>query len=200
MNKSNREGAMKKVCFVAILLFCLSCFAHLAFADVWLDAVISFDQPEGSSTTNNIPSYALGPDDGYYVSIDIPETLILAFTDNSAYNGIGYDIRIREVGADRSYVDVYGSKDGLDWFYFGQVGGGFYDNNDYFIDLHGSGMNYLNYLKFVGLDNAGTSAGFDLDAVEALNSGPNVPIPSAAWLFGSGMIGLAGLRKKFRKS
>jgi len=41
---------------------------------VWLDEVVSFDQPAGSNTTAGIndPTAALGASDALYVSIDIP--------------------------------------------------------------------------------------------------------------------------------
>ena len=32
------------------------------------------------------------------------------------------------------------------------------------------------------------------------NDNPTVPIPAAAWLLGSGLVGLLGIRKRFRKS
>jgi hypothetical protein len=46
-----------------------------------------------------------------------------------------------------------------------------------------------------GLDIFGASAGFDLDAV-SISSPAAVPVPAAAWLFGSGLLGFAGLRKR----
>ena len=86
---------MKKTTVVFLLLFSVFVLGTPGFAaTVWLDAVISFDQPTGSSTTNNDPTTALGPDDDNFVSIDIPETLILAFTDNSALDGTGNDLRV----------------------------------------------------------------------------------------------------------
>ena len=189
---------MKKITFVFVLLFLLFVVGAPSFAGtVWLDEVILFDQPAGSSTRHNDPTTALGPDDGGFVSIDIPETLILAFTDNSALDDTGYDLRIREYGNDSSHAFVYGSRNSVDWtFLIDAVGAG--TQTDIFIDLQGSGLNYVNYLKFEGRDNKGRSPGFDLDAVEALNSGPYVPIPGAIWLLGSGLIGLVGFRKKLR--
>ena len=160
--------------------------------------VISFDQPTGSSTSGNGPTAALGPDDNIYVSIDIPETLILAFTDNSALDGTGNDLRVREFGNDDSQASVYGSRNGADWTFL-TTATSTSDQTDILIDLQSSGLGYVNYLKFEGIDNKGTSAGFDLDAVEALNSGPYVPIPSTILLLGSGLIGFIGLRRRFRK-
>ena len=175
---------MKKTTFVFVLLFSVFVLGTPSFAaTVWLDEVISFDQPTGSYTSHNDPTTALGPDDDNFVSIDIPETLVLAFTDNSALDDTGYDLRIREYGNDSSHAFVYGSKNGIDWtFLIDAIGAG--NRTDVFIDLQDSGLGYVNYLKFEGRDNKGGSPGFDLDAVEALNSGPPVPVPSAIWLLG----------------
>ena len=83
--------------------------------------------------------------------------------------------------------------DNSNYVYLGQASGNVeYDIADY------PDLEFINYVRFVGLDNGGGSAGFDLDAVEALNSGAHVPIPGAVWLLGSGLIGLAGLKKKLK--
>ena len=192
----------KKVlaCLATGLLFLggySTCFA----STVWLDEVILFDQPSGSSNEGNPPIEALGASDATggssgtgFVSIDIPEILIVAFTDNSAIDGSGNDIRIYEYLNGDSLVDVHGSMDNSTYVYLGRLNGTIeYDIADY-VDLH-----FINYLKFVGLDNGGGSAGFDLDAVEALNSGAHVPIPGAVWMLGSGIIGLAGFGFKRNK-
>ena len=189
---------MKKITSVAVFLLIIFIFAAPGFADtVWLDEVVLFDQPSGSSTEANDPTRALGADDNVYVSIDIPEILILAFTDNTAFDGTGNDLRIREYGNDSSRAKVYGSENGADWVFLIEAVGN-YTYNDIFVDFNGLGLSYVNYLKFEGLDNLGSSDGFDLDAVEALNSGAHVPIPGAAWLLGSGLIGLIGLRRKIK--
>jgi len=41
----------------------------------------------------------------------------------------------------------------------------------------------------------------DLDgmSVHVILSGSRIPIPGAIWLLGSGLIGLVGFRRKFRK-
>jgi hypothetical protein len=196
---------MKKRLFLSfILLFSILCTNIFASTveDPWLDTVISFIQPAGSSTAKNNPNDALGPIDSGYVSIDIPETLVLAFTNNSAYDGGGNDLRIREVGNDSAHANVYGSKNGSDWVFLVEAvgsGSGVGNYTDIYVDLAGLGLTYVNYLKFEGLDNRGTFAGFDLDAVVALNSGAPVPIPGAGLLFCTGLIALAGLRKKLKR-
>ena len=81
---------MKSLVFLVLLIVFLTCNANAS--DPWLDEVISFEQPPGSSNDGGIPTDALGPPDAGnglgYVSIDIPETLIVAFTDNSVIDGV----------------------------------------------------------------------------------------------------------------
>jgi hypothetical protein len=170
---------MKKV-GTFLITICVVILSGFVQADPWLDVVISFNQPAGSSTARNDPTNALGPINSDYVAIDIPETLILAFTDNSAFDGAGNDLRIREQGNDGARANVYGSMNGSDWVFLIEAvgsGSGLGNYTDIFVDLDGLGLNYVNYLKFEGLDNRGTYAGFDLDAVEALNSGTHVILP-----------------------
>jgi hypothetical protein len=185
---------MKKMTFAFVLLFFVFVVAVPSFAGtVWLDEVISFDRPPESSDDGGLPECALGPDDNKFVSVDIPETLILAFTDNSALDGLGNDIHVYQCIAGDSDVDIYASENNTDYVYLGRTDRDVeYDLLDYF------GLDYVNYLKFVGLDDGGSKDGFDLDAVKALNSGPYVPIPGAIWLLGSGLIGFVGFRKKLR--
>jgi hypothetical protein len=190
---------MKKMPAIVLslcLLFSVFMFPFECFADVWLDEIILFDQPDGSSTQGGPASYALGANDNKYVSVDIPETLILAFTDNTAYNGNGNDIKIYQYAYGDSDVAIYASMDNITYVYLGQT-----DRNVEY-DLSDYGLSYVNYIKFVGLDDGGTSAGYDLDAVEALNSGVHqnpVPLPAAIYLLGSGLVGLIGVRRKFEK-
>jgi hypothetical protein len=40
---------------------------------------------------------------------------------------------------------------------------------------------------------------FEIVVSEGINNSPAVPIPSAAWLLGTGLIGIVGIRRKFKK-
>ncbi len=176
---------------IAVVL--LGSQACLAAGTVWLDEVVLFDQPAGSSTNANDPTDALGANDTLYVSVDIPETLILAFTDNTADDGAGNDLKVWQVIAGDSDVDVYGSEDNITYVLLGRI------DRDTEFDLSGTGLDYVNFVRFVGLDNGGGSQGFDLDAVEALNSVDHiseppvgtVPAPGAILLgsLGAGLVG-----------
>jgi hypothetical protein len=168
LNIFKRRHSVKKPSsfFIVLFVICLTSYVHAA--DPWIDAVVSFYQPPGSSTSRNDPNDALEANDGAYVSIDIPEILTLAFTDNTAMDGDGDDILIYEIGADNSYIDIFGSEDGFEWVFLANGTGNIY------IDLQGTSLSYVNFLKFVGLDDLGTYPGYDLDAVEALNSGDHI--------------------------
>ena len=89
-------------------------------------------------------------------------------------------------------ADIYGSQNGIDWIFLVAA------VEDAYIDLSGTGFAYVGYLKLEGKDNRGTSSGYDLDAVLALNSAP-IPIPGTLCLLATGLIGLAGFSRKFRK-
>lgn len=189
----------KLLVLLSVVLLILVLGVTQSSADVYLDMVISFDQPAGSEVVAwQLPGFALGEpeDDGvHFISIDLPETLIVAFTDNTAIDGPGDDIKVFEVGGHVETVQIYASMDNISYIYLGNPSGIVsYDISSY------DNLDYINYLKFVG-DWVGTDVGtegYDLDAVEALNSGTHIPIPSAVWLLGSGLIGIIGIRRKFR--
>jgi hypothetical protein len=177
------------VCAMAVALSSQAC---LGVSTPWVDGVVSFDQPEGSSSEGGPPSACLGAPDHLFVSIDVPETLIVAFTDNRVYDGPGDDVWIYEAWDCGASVAVYGRRVDGPCTYLGMItnSAGF-DIADY------PGLEYLDLRRFVGLDDSGTSPGYDLDAIEALNSidvttaNGCTPAPGAVVLcaVGGGLVG-----------
>ncbi len=157
----------------------------------WADTVVGFLQPDGSSNAGGPPSAALGAPDGVFVSVDTPEELTIAFTDNRVFDGPGDDLFITEAGNCGASIDVFGRRPGGPFVFLGQI------TNSAGIDLADHlGLNIIESLKFIGVDDSGDFPGFELDAVEALNSRafPNnecIPAPGAAvlGLIGVGLVG-----------
>ena len=52
-------------------------------------------------------------------------------------------------------------------------------------------------MKKVTIESIGPGAGVGLDDLVFCHPEP-VPVPAAVWLLGSGLVGLIGLRRKFR--
>jgi hypothetical protein len=170
----------------------------------WLDSVVSFEQPAGSSHAGGLPSAALGTPDGLYVTIDEPEVLTLAFGDNRVYDGPGDDLWIYAVGSENTLVKVNGRFEGGACTFLEMV------NTSGGIDLADYDLPYLDYIRFSGIDDKSGYPGFNLDAVVALNSvavgsdpdpGPDpdsgaVPVPGALLLGGVGTGLVTRLRRR----
>jgi len=94
-------------------------------------------------------------------------------------------------------VDVYAGQDYVTYLHLGTIrGGDELDLVDY-PDLH-----YVNYVKFVGLDDDGEHPGYDLDVFEALHPvvyiGPDngTPTPGVVLLGVIGMNSVAWLQRR----
>lgn len=190
---------MKKCFFATLLVLFVAGLVHAKpTLDPWADEVVLFDQPDGSNHFSGAddPANALGANDGKCVAVDIPEVLILKFSDNVIYDGEGNDIYVYQWVAGDSSIDIFGSSNNNSYSYLGSTrGNAYFDLADY------PELNTLSYIKFVGVDNGGTAPGYDLDAVKGLNnqpvnSCPTVPAPGAAAL---AMIGIGCVRYFRRK-
>jgi hypothetical protein len=133
-------------------------------ATPWLDSVVSFEQPAGSSSAGGLPSAALGTPDGLYVTIDEPEVLTLAFGDNRVFDGPGDDLWVYAVGDENTLVKVNGRFEGGACTFLEMI------NTSAGIDLADYDLPYLDYIRFSGIDDQSGYPGFNLDAVVALHS------------------------------
>lgn len=179
-----------------------------SFADV----VVDYD-PAFAGNTGPLPAYqdatqALGipdhPDadsEPEYVSLGDGGYIILRFTDNSltGSDSNAIDLWIFEIGPDveDTFIDI--SKNGIDWFSVGEVGG---STSGIDIDAFGWGTSdFFSYVRLTddpdeGQQGSGGTIGADIDAVGAISSAPPIPIPAAVWLFGSGFLGLIGIARR----
>ncbi len=177
----------------------------ISFADsvTSYDPIYSGGDPTAPHTD---PSNALGtPDyDGVnscplgscsFVSLGDGGSITLEFTDNLLTGGgdSGDDLWIFEVGPDVEDTFVEISWDNTSWYAVGSVGG-----STAGVDIDFFGFGTTDKFRYVRLtDNgdldgqSGRTVGADIDAVGAISSAP-VPIPAAAWLFVSGLLGLIG--------
>jgi hypothetical protein len=87
--------------------------------------------------------------------------------------------------------------DGINWEDVGKVTG-----STKGVDIDAFGFGPTDMFSFVRLtddpnegDIDGETVGADIDAIAAIST-TVIPIPAAAWLFGSGLIGLIGLARR----
>jgi len=137
-------------------------------SDPWVDKVVSFTRPPGSSDQGYGADSALGaPTEGKFVAIDKPETIVLAFTDNVVVDGEGKDLKLHEYINGDSQVEVYASADNRRYISLGKTA----HSTEY--DLANYNLSTIRYVKLVGLADGGAAKGYDLMAIEALNSSPD---------------------------
>lgn len=184
-----RRRLVNPVCIMALILVLLSLFVSVPNAaavhvEVWLPV--------------------LGPPgDPAYQEFESPDIMFGTTTD---WNWPYWDwstarlTGVFDVAADDDYTFALNSDDGSRLFIDNAlVVDSWWDKPPY--NVYGStylteGMHpfQVDYYQLRG------GSGLDLYLPTGVTYANNVPIPSAVWLLGSGVLGLVGFRRKFRKS
>jgi hypothetical protein len=167
------------------------------------------------NTTGYADSYFTGPPDDSFIGIG-GQVVTYDFGADRVTDGVGQDFNVYEVdwgSPEFSSMSVSVSIDGTMFINVDatikpvvRIFDDSKHGNDSYAksyDLSGSGLSEVRYIRIDGdgTGAAGGTSGFDLDAIGAINYkvATPVPIPAAVWLFGSGLVGLAGIRRKFKK-
>jgi hypothetical protein len=174
----------------------------------FIDKVVSYEpdflgEPPIPLPTD--PTVVIGPPrfpgDKWSLPIGNGGRITLKFTDNFLI-GSGDnqpDLWIFEIGTAEEHTFVEISKDGMIWNFVGKALG---STSGIDIDLFGFGPK--DAFSFVRLMDdpdqlpGGQPAGADIDAVGASSTSP-IPEPATMLLLGTGLIGLAGFRRRFKK-
>ncbi|MBN1619397.1 carboxypeptidase regulatory-like domain-containing protein [candidate division WOR-3 bacterium] len=134
---------------------------------------------EYSNFTNTTHSFnALGPADGIGMSLNRLGYAIIDFGENfPVLDGPGYDLIVHEAQdgiTDSCFVYIGNSPEYAGtWHYLGKISG-----NDSF-DIASTGLTQARYVKIMddGSTTSGSTPGYDLDAVHAINSSNSVEEP-----------------------
>jgi hypothetical protein len=178
----------------------------VSFADEW----IRYEPTSDVLAPYNDPLAALGIPDASTagskaVSLGDEGVLVLKFTDNSLTTSwdTSFDLWVYEVGSDIEPTSIDISTNGLDWINVGDTGGG---TSGIDIDAYlFSGVvlrekySYVRLTDLLPHQSGRPFEGADIDAVGAISSASPVAIPGAAWLLGSGLAALAGIRTRRRR-
>lgn len=198
---------------LALLAFAGSAFAVVSPPSVYADSVVAYNPTSGVASARADATNALGAPDPIisssginFVSLGIGSadtqgiggSIILDFGTHFTGSATIYETTYEPRTGYNEYADVYGlNVDTGSWDFLGTVnnqpqGSGDYDG--YTLDFLVDGI--FSQMKIVDTTFANGGAngdGFDVNAVAVTPT----PIPGAALLLGSGLVGLVGLRRRF---
>jgi len=202
---------MKRKSILVLAILCVLSISHSVWAgptitDPYADAVISYTPGPGVGNAsqappngNDNPDAALGAPEynstsgaGFFVSLGDGGSIVLAFTDNIVVDGPGWDLKVYEVGSPENAEVLVSNDSGATFVSLGTA----YATSSF--DLLGTGLTWANTVRIVddgGGPNSLVYMGFDLDAVEALNSAV-MPAPGALMLGGIGAVLVSWLRRR----
>ena len=135
-----------------------------------------------------------------YVNLGISGEAILRM-DSWIEDGPGNDLIVHEIGSAEN-VYAYVSSDSQNWMSLGlgNYSSGLVSNSTAWLyNFSGVVSGPVKYVKLVDYGDDPNGHGADIDAVQGLYTTP-VPEPSTMLLLGSGLAGLAGLRRKLKVS
>ena len=139
--------------------------------DPYADAVMAYSPGGDVGPPHDDPAQSLGAPDGNFATLgQMPSgSIILRFVDNVVFDGPGRDLAVYEVGSIEN-ANVFVSGDNGATFVFLGPTRGLVSR----FDISGTGLRCVNAIHIVDggapFDGEFPFAGFDVDAVEALNS------------------------------
>jgi hypothetical protein len=161
--------------------------------------------PSASSTVVGSVGFISGTEIGYFWSVGRGDSVSETFsgTGLSSVNDLRLNFDVtRNVLSSGAFVswDVFvNNNDVGNWVWNDGDGTGPVALHYTFADIVGSGT-YTIAMRVMN-EVAGGQGSIALGVPGTMTlQGSAVPIPGAIWLFGSGIVGLAGLRKKFKKN
>ncbi|MCX6243866.1 MAG: OmpA family protein [Bacteroidetes bacterium] len=163
-------------------------FGDISFADEVISFKVGNPAPIAGygipSQALNIPDYKDERDDKNATSLGYGGELVVKFTDNILYDIDGYDLIVMEIGAAIEPVDVYISKNGIEWISVGKTGGGFSKID---ISKYVKKTDVFRYVKIIDMKERsdGNWPGADIDAIGAIGSSINFQLNSSV-LFKTG--------------